>query len=77
MTKILLFLIAVYRAVLSPALYFLGARCRFHPSCSTYAKAAFERFDFLQAVGLTLKRLSKCGPWHEGGVDPIPTNIKG
>jgi putative component of membrane protein insertase Oxa1/YidC/SpoIIIJ protein YidD len=33
---------------------------------------AIERFGIVKGVYLGLKRLSKCHPWHEGGMDPVP-----
>ncbi len=65
----LLILIRLYRYALSPL---LGPRCRFHPSCSEYAGEALLRHGFLAGLGLALRRLSKCHPWHPGGVDPVP-----
>ncbi|MGO3345161.1 MAG: membrane protein insertion efficiency factor YidD [Marinomonas sp.] len=58
-----------YQLLISP---FLGSNCRFYPSCSRYMIEAIERFGIIKGVYLGLKRLSKCHPWHEGGIDPIP-----
>lgn len=63
------FLLNVYRVVLGPL--FTGA-CRFEPSCSHYAEAAFRRHGSLLGAWLTLKRLCRCHPFHPGGVDPVP-----
>lgn len=69
MQKILIFLISAYRYAISP---FLGANCRFHPSCSCYAHQAVERFGALRGGWLALRRIARCHPWHEGGIDPVP-----
>jgi putative membrane protein insertion efficiency factor len=69
MKRILLVLIAGYRLLLSP---FLGANCRFYPSCSAYAAEALERHGALRGSWLAAKRILKCHPWHAGGVDPVP-----
>lgn len=69
MRVILLAIIKTYRALVSP---WLGRHCRFHPTCSSYALTAIERFGALRGVWLTLLRLLRCHPWHEGGVDPVP-----
>lgn len=61
-------LISFYQRFLSP---FLGGHCRFYPSCSNYAREAFTKRSFLPALGLTLKRLAKCQPFHPGGYDPL------
>jgi hypothetical protein len=63
-----IFLILLYQRTLSPL---LGPHCRFHPSCSNYAREAFERRPFLAALGLTIRRLAKCHPFHPGGYDPL------
>ncbi|WP_151549759.1 MULTISPECIES: membrane protein insertion efficiency factor YidD [Corynebacterium] len=49
-----------------------GPSCRFEPSCSAYALGSLQRFGALRGVLLTVIRLSKCGPWHPGGYDPVP-----
>jgi len=58
-----------YQWLLRP---WLGQHCRFHPSCSDYGKTAISRFGWLKGWFLTLKRIGRCHPWHEGGVDPVP-----
>jgi hypothetical protein len=51
---------------------FLGARCRFHPSCSEYALEALEQHGAARGTLLTLRRLARCNPFHAGGYDPVP-----
>jgi len=50
----------------------LPPRCRFHPTCSHYACQAIETHGVIKGVGLSVIRLSKCHPFHEGGLDPVP-----
>lgn len=69
MRALILFLLHVYRWLLSP---WLGRNCRFHPSCSAYALAAFRQYPLRRAGVLTVQRLLKCHPWHPGGYDPLP-----
>ncbi|HTY49403.1 MAG TPA: membrane protein insertion efficiency factor YidD [Steroidobacteraceae bacterium] len=62
-------LIRLYQWTLSPL---LGPACRFHPTCSQYALEAIRLHGAFRGGVLALKRLSRCHPWHEGGVDPVP-----
>ncbi len=69
MARILLLLLTVYRVALSP---FLGRNCRFFPSCSDYATEALSRHGSARGSWLTIKRITRCHPWHPGGFDPVP-----
>ena len=62
-------LIRVYQVALSPL---LGPNCRYYPTCSQYAVEAIEAHGSLRGTWLTIKRISRCHPWHEGGFDPVP-----
>ena len=50
----------------------LPPACRFTPTCSEYAAQAIERHGAARGTLLAAKRLTRCGPWHPGGVDPVP-----
>ncbi len=67
--RIFIGVISIYRYTLA---YLIGGRCRFYPSCSIYGQQAIHRFGAARGGWLTLKRIGRCHPWHEGGVDPIP-----
>jgi len=71
--KGLILLIRGYRYCLSPL---LGQVCRFYPSCSEYTEQCIHEFGILRGLGLSLRRLSKCHPWHVGGIDLVPTKRK-
>ena len=62
-------LIRIYQWTLRP---FIGANCRFFPSCSEYAIEAFRQHGALRGGALAAKRILRCNPWHEGGYDPVP-----
>ncbi|MCL6516000.1 membrane protein insertion efficiency factor YidD [Alicyclobacillus sp.] len=63
-------LIRLYQVAISPL---TPPRCRFVPSCSQYALEAVTRFGVWRGGLLAVRRLVKCGPWHPGGFDPVPT----
>jgi putative membrane protein insertion efficiency factor len=49
-----------------------GPRCRFHPSCSTYALGALRIHGPLRGTWLGARRVLRCHPWNTGGIDPVP-----
>lgn len=69
MTRLLAGLVSIYQAVLRPL---LPRACRFHPSCSDYARDAWLKRGALMGTALLLRRLSRCHPFHPGGYDPVP-----
>lgn len=69
MKAVALFLIRAYQLTLSPL---LGSPCRYHPTCSAYAREAIERHGLLKGVWLGARRLLRCHPFHAGGIDPVP-----
>ncbi len=46
--------------------------CRYHPTCSHYAKEAFETRSFFIALSLSVWRILRCNPLSKGGYDPVP-----
>jgi len=46
--------------------------CRFSPSCSVYSYEAVARYGVWRGLGLALRRLTRCHPFHPGGLDPVP-----
>jgi putative membrane protein insertion efficiency factor len=68
-SRLLKAVIVGYRWMLSPL---LGPRCRFFPSCSAYALEAINRHGPGRGLVLSVRRLSRCHPWCEGGYDPVP-----
>ena len=50
----------------------LAPRCRFHPSCSQYALEALTLHGAGRGSWLAIRRVGRCHPWHDGGLDPVP-----
>ncbi len=69
MSRILIAVLTAYQRVVSPL---LPAACRFHPSCSHYARQAVERHGARRGLWLAARRLLRCQPFSAGGLDPIP-----
>ncbi len=65
----LIALVRVYQVAISP---WLGNRCRFHPSCSTFAIEAWQRHGLVRGSWYAIRRVGRCHPWHPGGYDPVP-----
>lgn len=62
-------LVKGYQWFISPV---LPGSCRFYPSCSSYTLQAIETHGALKGGWLGLKRIGRCHPWNDGGIDPVP-----
>ncbi len=62
--------IRAYQLVIIPLMPAGG--CRFHPSCSHYADEAITHHGALRGGWLAIKRILRCHPWGDAGVDPVP-----
>lgn len=69
MKRLLTQLIRGYQLAISPL---LGVSCRFHPTCSEYAREAIMQYGVARGVWLAGRRLLRCHPWHPGGIDEVP-----
>ncbi|MTB50508.1 membrane protein insertion efficiency factor YidD [Lewinella sp. W8] len=71
---LLIFPIRVYQWTISPL---LGAnKCRYDPTCSSYAIQAIEEWGPFRGFWLAIKRIGRCHPWGGFGPDPVPKNPK-
>lgn len=62
-------IVRLYQLFVSPI---LGPRCRFQPTCSTYAFDAIKLHGGLKGGWLAIKRIIRCHPWGGHGFDPVP-----
>ncbi len=70
MTKIAILLIKFYQKIISK--YILtGKNCRFYPTCSEYSLQAYTKYGFFKGSYLSMRRILKCNPFHDGGYDPL------
>ncbi len=77
MARLIIFLIHVYRWIISPL---LPPRCRFEPTCSRYAIHAIQTHGLLKGLWFVMKRLFRCHPYEKiakqlgptFGYDPVP-----
>jgi uncharacterized protein len=67
--KIARYLIRFYQATISQV---TPPTCRYTPTCSQYTLEAIEKYGFFKGGWMGARRIARCGPWHEGGYDPVP-----
>ncbi|WP_435298908.1 membrane protein insertion efficiency factor YidD [Timonella sp. A28] len=67
--KALIGFVRLYQKYISPL---SGPRCRFYPSCSSYAVQSIEIHGAFKGTGLAIWRLLRCNPWNPGGIDDVP-----
>ncbi|MFO8234988.1 MAG: membrane protein insertion efficiency factor YidD [Bacteroidales bacterium] len=70
--KFILFLVNIYRYIISPI---TPASCRHVPTCSQYMTEAVKLHGPGIGFWMGLKRLSRCHPWGTSGYDPVPRII--
>ena len=68
MKTLFIAIIRLYRYMLSPL---FPSSCRFTPTCSEYAIDAITKYGVLRGAMLAVRRILRCNPFHEGGVDPV------
>lgn len=71
MQHAMILFIQLYRLCFRP---YLPPSCRFYPSCSEYAMESIKIFGAWKGGLYAFKRLLRCHPWSEGGVDPVPVS---
>lgn len=66
---IILLIIRFYQRYIS---IFLGKNCIYQPTCSQYMIEAIEKYGVLKGGYLGIKRILRCTPFHQGGIDKVP-----
>nr|WP_245700892.1 membrane protein insertion efficiency factor YidD [Sanguibacter gelidistatuariae] len=61
-----------YQRYISPL---SGPRCRYYPTCSSYAVTAIEKHGAIRGTRLAVWRLLRCNPWTDGGIDDVPEPV--
>jgi len=69
MKQIIIAIFRFYQKFISPL---TPPSCRFYPTCSHYGVEAVQKHGAFKGGYLTIKRISKCHPFHKGGIDPVP-----
>jgi uncharacterized protein len=69
MSKVLVALLRVYQLIVSPL---FGPRCKYYPSCSSYAIEAVRTHGALRGMCMAAWRVLRCNPLSDGGLDPVP-----
>jgi len=59
----------LYRLILSP---WIGAHCRYQPTCSAYALEALEKHGAIKGGIMAARRITRCHPLGGAGYDPVP-----
>lgn len=62
-------IIKIYQNIISPL---IPPSCRFYPTCSNYYIEALKVHGFFKGNYLGIKRILKCNPLFEGGIDNVP-----
>jgi hypothetical protein len=68
-SRLLSGLVRLYQLGVSP---YLAMSCRYHPTCSAYARQALLSHGPLTGSWLALRRIARCHPWGGFGHDPVP-----
>ncbi|MFW5995749.1 MAG: membrane protein insertion efficiency factor YidD [Halanaerobiaceae bacterium] len=68
MKKLIIGLIKIYQKIISP---WFPKSCRFHPTCSSYARQAIKKYGVICGSWMGIRRILRCHPFNPGGYDPL------
>lgn len=63
-----------YKFAISP---WVGAACRYQPTCSEYALDAIELHGAMRGCLMAIGRVLRCHPFGACGYDPVPSKYSG
>jgi len=69
MKQAVLLILRAYKRFVSPL---LPRVCRFEPTCSEYLYQAVDKKGVVKGIALGVRRLLRCHPFCDGGLDPVP-----
>lgn len=65
-----LLIIKAYQRWISPAVS--QNACKYYPTCSHYGYQAIYKYGAIKGGWLATKRIFRCNPFSQGGIDPVP-----
>jgi putative membrane protein insertion efficiency factor len=68
MRKLIVAILRFYKWAVSPL---LPSACRYYPSCSDYMRQAVEKYGPVRGLWMGIKRVARCHPFRQGGLDPV------
>ena len=71
MKRLLVKLVKFYQLSISPL---KAPCCKYYPTCSNYAIEAIKKHGSFHGTILSIKRILKCNPVSNGGIDLVPNN---
>ena len=71
MKKTIIFLLKIYKKLISPLISACGIHCKYYPTCSEYTKQAIEKYGVVKGIFKGFIRILKCNPFSKGGYDPV------
>lgn len=66
--QVVLLPVHAYRKLISP---FLAPRCKYYPTCSSYAVDAVKQYGAFRGTILATWRVMRCNPMSDGGFDYV------
>ena len=69
--QLILFFVTLWQKTRVIRSFFQFSQCRFYPSCSNYFLESIKVHGLISGMMLSIKRLIRCHPLCEGGVDEV------